>query len=301
MSPAPHEAGGVGTCHLNAVKSAPPDEAALADRQQQGWHATLNSAACEQVDSASPFGSERRQSKRGPLEGGVTPTSKSNWSKPSHELPASELDHMQLVTCAAVQPGAHDLLLFKAKFGGTIGTILIDSGASMPFLSETMAVQLGFTPLPADPVRVALPNGMEYVCNRVVELPIRIGSYYDKVMFRLIPLEASFDAVLGTSWLAQHNPHIDWRKGTVELRHQNRHVAFRRSPTPVNMPGILSAMQLVRAMRQGCPLFAAIPEIIEDESGQTPPRVQRLLAKYAEVFEDPKGMPPKRDVEHAIL
>jgi len=211
---------------------------------------------------------------------------------------------MEVVTCNAVQP-EHDLLLFKAKLGGTTGTILLDSGASMPFLSEELAVRLGFTPIPTDPVRVALPNGTEYVCRHVVEAPIRIGSYIDKVMFRLIPLEATFDAVLGASWLREHNPRIDWRKGVVEFKHRGRDVSLSRQSAPTNMPTLLTAMQLRRYARRGCPVFAAIPEVLLEgtqavqESGE-PDTTARLLKEYAVVFEEPTGLPPKRDVQHAI-
>lgn len=213
---------------------------------------------------------------------------------------------MQVATCNAVQPGEHDLLLFQAKFGGTVGTILLDSGASMPFMSETMAVRLGFTPIPTDPVRVALPNGTEYVCRHVVNTPIRVGSYTDKVMFRLIPLEATFDAVLGASWLRAHNPQIDWRKGVVEFKHRGRDVSLRRSPAPTTMPKVLTTMQLQRALQKGCPLFAAIPEVLsldtptQEEEADDAARAAPLLKKYAVVFEEPKGLPPKRGIEHAI-
>jgi hypothetical protein len=164
-----------------------------------------------------------------------------------------------------------------------------------------VALQHGFTPLLADPIRVALPNGKEYVCNRVVETPIRVGSYFDKVTFRLIPLDAGFQAVLGASWLKQHNPHIDWRAGTVEFRHRGRPVSLRRVCAPIGMPKLFSGMQLTRSVRQGRPLFAAVLNLEEETAGgEGAVEFTPLLEKYAAVFEEPKGLPPKRGIEHAI-
>jgi hypothetical protein len=108
VSPVHVEANGTGMC--------PPCANENADRQQQGWHAALNAAAtiadgpaCE--SASRPASSAGARGKRGQSEGGAAPESKTGWSIPSENLSASELDKMQMTTCAAVQPGTHDLLL----------------------------------------------------------------------------------------------------------------------------------------------------------------------------------------------
>ena len=89
----------------------------------------------------------------------------------------------------------YDLLMFDAHLGGAPCVTLIESGASCQCVSEDWVLRHGFTTLPADPVRVAVPNGTEYVCNRVVQTKIKLGSYRDTVSFRVIPL--AFGLYLG--------------------------------------------------------------------------------------------------------
>ena len=112
--------------------------------------------------------------------------------------------------------------MFHARAAGASLRLLIDSGASIPFLSEAWAVQHGFTPKTAEPLMVAMPDGVELVCDKVVKTPLREGSYRDTIEFRLVPLAATFDAVLGSSWLVEHNPAIDFSSGRVELQHRGK-------------------------------------------------------------------------------
>ena len=224
---------------------------------------------------------------------------------PSDTLPAHELEQLGLDVCAAMKAD-YDLLMFDAHLGGAPCVTLIDSGASCQFVSEDWVLRHGFTTLPADPVRVAVPNGTEYVCNRVVQTKIKLGSYRDTVSFRVIPLAAGFDAVLGGTWLQEHNPRIDWVLGTVEFRHRGQQVLFRRPPAPDPKPRtLLSALQLARAVGKGCELFAAIVRPDKDDGGgpadaAKAATVDRLLRKYTGVFAVPKGLPPEREIDHRI-
>ena len=227
---------------------------------------------------------------------------------PSQDWVAGHLEELPLRVCSGIQPTDSQLLKFAGRAGGAPCVTLIDSGASIPFASEAWVKEHGFKTLQADPIRVAVPDGMEYVCNRVVQTTVHLGSYRGKVTFRVIPLDAGFDTVLGASWLAEHNPHIDWKEGTVEFRHRGVPVRIRRQSAPTPGPvTLLTALQIVRAAKKGCEMFAAVVKPIETEltdseweALEEPDKVKALLGRYADVFAVPQGLPPSRGVEHRI-
>jgi len=51
-----------------------------------------------------------------------------------------------------------------------------------------------------------------------MSLPIRLPClYFCQIEFFVTKLESTYPIVLGHNWLTQHNPLIDWRKGTMEF------------------------------------------------------------------------------------
>ena len=79
-----------------------------------------------------------------------------------------------------------------------------------------------------NPLPLTLIDGtINYLVNRVVSLPIKFPcSYSCQIEFFITKLEGTYPIVLGYNWLTQHNPLVDWRKGTLECN----------APEPADQP-----------------------------------------------------------------
>ena len=142
------------------------------------------------------------------------------------------------------------------------------------------------------------------------------------------------DIILGFNWLRQVNPVVDWqastltvpishgRKATVVIPAAKAGPACRYPPSPPvrarRCTCLLSHLQAKRLLRK--PSTAAwlawvragasgvsgeVPKVDNAATGsdgdtQLPPKIAALLEEYADVFEEPCGIPPDRGVSHHI-
>ena len=145
----------------------------------------------------------------------------------------------------------------------------------------------------------------------IPDLKFRIGQYKDHMPFTVTKL-AQDQLILGKPWLTYVNPPIDWITNTITVTKGNvtytlTPPADDESPT-VNM---LSAMQMKRIIRKGQMAYLAV--IREVPEGDNPleisapsneewqSAIQGILDKHKTIFEKlPKGLPPKRSVDHHI-
>lgn len=102
----------------------------------------------------------------------------------------------------------------------------MDCGATNQFVDNGFVAkhQLVASSVPS-PEYVTLANGTRIPAGSIVRAAgVRIGTYADSVDFVSIPL-VGYDAILGMSWLHQHNPRIDWREKRIRFgdEHRDRH------------------------------------------------------------------------------
>ncbi len=99
----------------------------------------------------------------------------------------------------------------------------MDCGATNQFVDDGFVAkhQLVSSSV-ASPEYVTLANGTRVPAGSIVRAAnVRIGTYTDSLDFVSIPL-VGYDAILGMSWLHQHNPEIDWRKKCIRFRDERR-------------------------------------------------------------------------------
>jgi hypothetical protein len=96
---------------------------------------------------------------------------------------------------------------------------MIDSGASGNFISKrlvdkhgiaTRKKRKGYELIAVD--GSPLPN----VDNETTSLPMAIQRHHEEVVLDVVEM-ARHDIVLGTPWLKQHNPIIDWKTGVLNF------------------------------------------------------------------------------------
>ena len=100
--------------------------------------------------------------------------------------------------------------------------MLLDCGASHCFIDSSFVRSRSIPTSPLDnPIRLRLFNGSYAPSDitRFAELPIQFPcGNICSIRFLVTPLDPSVSAVLGYSWLRQHNPTIDWTTNRIKFR-----------------------------------------------------------------------------------
>jgi len=201
-----------------------------------------------------------------------------------------------------------DCIKLKARVKDKTMLILVDSGSTHSFISShfVQLAQLPVVPIPARQVKLA--NGQVIMTDsKVCKLPwFCQGStlYTDMIVLDMHP----YDAILGFDWLTSHSPmNCDWQTKTLEFSEGDRTVHLQGlHQSPLSLTAI-SATKVFNSAK-GNDVWAYVlvdqhkdtlspPNIISStESDQ----LKLLLAKYKDVFTDPKVLPPHRIHDHTI-
>ena len=162
---------------------------------------------------------------------------------------------------------------YADTLGGRPVRILLDSGAAANFLSAKVAVEMGLQLLGIgeDGVGFAvMPDGTQRECEATELLQLRIGGHREKIAFNVTQLE-EHEVILGQSWLRHHNPTTNWQDGRAVLKKGDQEVTLHPIPDPevANLvsgrgaSGLLSAMQLGKAVKKGEDVYVAILRPVE--------------------------------------
>ena len=105
---------------------------------------------------------------------------------------------------------------------------LVDLGSSDCFVDSVLVSKYRLPCRKINSLLLTLIDGtINHLVNHVVSLPIRFPcSYSCQIEFFVTKLEDTYPIVLGHNWLTQHNPLVDWRKGTLEFN----------APEPADQP-----------------------------------------------------------------
>jgi hypothetical protein len=223
----------------------------------------------------------------------------------------------------------NDLIRLEGTINGHEAVMLVDSGSSGNFISETYAERnkLPVQILSTGAKDVKLADGSRVKTNRQIQnVNVSVESHTEKMDFSILPL-GNYDAILGMPWLSTHNPHIDFRQGTVELRGTSRHIlksvrpdrshSHRQMNAVENMSnsakGVNDKSQKKKKVRtKQFRRKSKVPRVqlttigLECQNVNNPNETESTTAKimkeFADVFPEslPKTLPPSRDVDHRI-
>ena len=178
--------------------------------------------------------------------------------------------------------------------------ILIDSGSTHNFLDQRLVKGLGLEEEPTTMFEVAIGDGTKLragsLCRRV---GIRVQGH--EIFVDLYPLALrGADIVLGTQWLQSLGPvTFDFGDMWMKFRRNGRVIRFdgvRAATTPT-----LQHMNGLPSSREDVYLLLMSPTAPESApSSGIKPELIELLTEFSAVFEEPKGLPPKRDSDHRI-
>jgi hypothetical protein len=195
------------------------------------------------------------------------------------------------------------------KLRGTIHevpvVILIDSGATHNFLSQQLAQKMNLVTTNTPLLNIKLGDGS---CSKTAgtceNLEIDIEGLHVVVDAQLFELGGMY-IVLGIEWLRTLGDMIiNWRQHTMSFWFEKRWVTLQ------GMDGKITDMETLQSIisrpkrskevwgRDGCDkVNVGIFHALEVEQSR---KLEHLLNLCADVFQEPKGLPPKRKKEHVI-
>ncbi|KAJ9525332.1 hypothetical protein QJQ45_003300 [Haematococcus lacustris] len=202
-----------------------------------------------------------------------------------------------------------DLLIFAGTFHKHPVRILIDGGASASFIDEEFCDKFEVQAAQKhDPDMIRLADGHQQQSTAMIpNARFRMSSYKGVQTLHCTKLHG-FDIILGKPWLADLNPHIDWKLNTMSFQHAGRKHTLRAPPSPKH-PDIdkytISTAGLRVAMQTRQPMFLVSITPAGIDSATDRHQIMDCTAitqKFADVFpaDLPAGLPPQRAVDHRI-
>ena len=170
-----------------------------------------------------------------------------------------------------------DTIQVTVSVGGASFLALLDSGSTHSFIGEDAARRSGLPVQPRPRMTATVANGERVACPGVIRNALfSIDDTAFNTDLFVMPL-AGYDLVLGTRWLGTLGP-IVWDFAT-------RSMSFQRHGRTICWSGVPSST--TARLRT----IAAASGTLLDE----------LLAAYGDIFTEPKGLPPQRTRDHAII
>ncbi|XP_031263269.1 uncharacterized protein LOC116121451 [Pistacia vera] len=231
-----------------------------------------------------------------PDDGDPTPDSK--------EEPVLEGNPVALLMNSIVGITSDKTLKIRGQLGRESVIVLVDSGASHNFIAHELVQKLGIPVEGKKAFGVMVGNGVtvrgEGIC-RGVNMQIQ-GV---KVVQDFFPFDlGGADVVLGVSWLSSlGDVCANWRNLTMAFEVEGKRVMLQGDPSLVKTVVSLKAMlRSVQTTGMGYLVeFCSIENKLDVREEPLDPRVAIVLEEFAALFDQPSGIPPKRETDHAIV
>ena len=143
--------------------------------------------------------------------------------------------------------------------------------------------------------RVMIADGRVLSCS--MEIPncdwyVQGHSY--KTTLKLLPL-GNYDVILGMDWLELHSPmKIDWVQKWIEFPYCQQQVRIQGIVPQLQQCGAISLNHLHGLAKAGNLMYLLhISTVKESPTHVLPDAVQPIIQEFQDVFEEPRGLPPK--------
>ncbi|XP_042065679.1 uncharacterized protein LOC121809207 [Salvia splendens] len=222
-----------------------------------------------------------------------------------------EKSELQLSLHAVWGKDGPQIMRIRGKCQKRILRILIDTGSTHNFLSAKVAKRISCKLLPVNSKAVEVANGQILQCTQKcskLEWEMQGSRFHAEVY--LIPLE-TYDLILGGEWLST--------LGEIKWNFNNLSMIFNFHGEEVKLQGerwIPKAEQLnflhimnpeeedvnQRKLNQCMPAVEVETDYCYEISVEEIwPNLKLILGEFAEVFEEPKTLPPQREQDHKIV
>jgi len=203
---------------------------------------------------------------------------------------------------------AYQTMRVTGKVKTTPLHILIDSGSTHNFLDLATAKRLHCHIKKIPPLQVVVANGQQLACTSVCHnfAWSLLGEVFTTDVI-LIPL-GSCEMVLGIQWLTSLGPILwDFEKLRMEFQKEGRRIVLRG--TQKSEVEWMGGKKWQHSIQKNTQLYAihvqctyqALGVESDETAHSASPEVHRVLQQYADIFEEPKTLPPHRDLDHKII
>ena len=177
---------------------------------------------------------------------------------------------------------------------------LLDSGATTTFISKRLTEKAELKthrfPVPIPLLNIDGTSNNAGKVTHYTTLQLSIGPHKTKTRFAITDIDDQ-DIIIGIDWLKQHNPHINWKTGTITLYccgHNQQPITVHRTITPTSN---LQA-QIRATMHKGTPYqilagMSKSQELAIKAKDNTVKSLEEMVPKeyrdYADVFSKEKS------------
>jgi transposase InsO family protein len=176
---------------------------------------------------------------------------------------------------------------FQGELQGKSVVILLDSGSSHSFVSESLAVSLSGTLSRSAAVWVQVADGAKIRCDtQLTDAVWSVQGLQFTSTLKIFPL-TTFDMILGMDWLEQYSPmKIHWLEKWIQFPYASDWAVIRGDGASLPV---------------GSVIHLSVTQDSEPDSGAAaPPALAELLVEFADIFRSPTALPPRRHCDHAI-
>ncbi|GJX70398.1 putative reverse transcriptase domain-containing protein [Tanacetum coccineum] len=182
--------------------------------------------------------------------------------------------------------------------------MLFDSGADRSFVSSTFSALLDITPSTLDTsYAVELADGRISETN-VVLRGCTLGLLGHSFDIDLMPVELSFDVIIGMDWLAKYHALIVCDENVVRIPYGDEVLIIQGDKYGNGSKlNIISCTRTQKYIQKGCQVYLAqvTSKKAEDKSEEKRLEDVPIIREFLEVFpDDLPGLPPSRQVEFQI-
>ncbi|XP_073064001.1 uncharacterized protein [Primulina eburnea] len=141
---------------------------------------------------------------------------------------------------------------------GVATYILLDSGATHSFKSETFVKRLKIIPEDLElGFKVSIPSGDQMVTSSIIKnLELCLQKNVVQADLTVLPMP-EFDIILGMDWLSSNGASIDFRQRSVSILSLSGKTFVFEAARNKQMPHIISCICARNHMRRGCQAFLA--------------------------------------------
>ncbi|XP_078182382.1 uncharacterized protein LOC144575983 [Carex rostrata] len=196
-------------------------------------------------------------------------------------------------------------LQFKGYIGQNPVCIFMDGGSTHSFINPTLIQMLNLKTVTMKPMSIGVANGAKMVSTLIYP---NLKFTIQKVDFEanLVALDIpGFDIILGVDWLSQFG-HItkDYLEGSVSFNNKGNSVFLKVEEVVAKVKICEQSINITKEKKKGSQVILAHLFSLEVQEqpreGQVEPSFQKILDEYSELFQEPVGLPPAREVDHKI-
>lgn len=187
-------------------------------------------------------------------------------------------------------------------------SILVDSGSTHSFIDDKLVKKLSLPAQIISPLVVSMADGSQTLVETACQqLRYTIQNHSFTTDLRIFSLGGS-DMVLGVDWLRKHNlVTFDFNNVNITINCDGKKVVL-TGDTDTGKLQTISCKKLGKLLKQPngisqgylCLINGQVEESAEQKTTPVHPILQKALDQYADVFAEPKGLPPHRNHDHHI-